>query len=54
MNKERLEPQGMLPIALSCDSQLVQRAFELLNTNGSVHVNIACDASVHVNISVYI
>ena len=32
MNKERLHAQGMLPIALSCDSQLVQRAFELLNT----------------------
>jgi hypothetical protein len=32
MNKERLESQGMLPTALSCDSQLVQRAFELLNT----------------------
>jgi len=32
MNKERLEAQGMLPTALSCDSQLVQRAFELLNT----------------------
>jgi hypothetical protein len=32
MNKERLESQGMLPIALSCDSPLVQRAFELFNT----------------------
>ena len=31
MNKERLEALGMLPEALSCDSQLVQRAFELLN-----------------------
>jgi hypothetical protein len=31
MNKERLEALGMLPEALSCDSRLVQRAFELLN-----------------------
>jgi hypothetical protein len=31
MNKERLEALGILPEALSCDSQLVQRAFELLN-----------------------
>jgi len=32
MNKERLEALHMLPEALSCDSQLVRRAFELLNT----------------------
>jgi hypothetical protein len=31
MNKERLEALGMLPKALSCDRQLVQRTFELLN-----------------------
>jgi hypothetical protein len=31
MNKESLEALGMLPEAISCDSQLVQRAFELLN-----------------------
>jgi hypothetical protein len=31
MNKERLEALGMLPEALSCDRQLVQRTFELLN-----------------------
>jgi len=31
MNKERLETQGMLPKALSCDRQLVERALELLS-----------------------
>jgi hypothetical protein len=31
MNKERLEVQGMLPKALSCDRQLVERALELLS-----------------------
>jgi hypothetical protein len=31
MSKERLEALVMLPEVLSCDSQLVQRAFELLN-----------------------
>jgi hypothetical protein len=31
MNKERLEALDMLPEVLSCDRQLVQRAFELLN-----------------------
>lgn len=30
MNKERLEALAMLPRALSCDRQLVERAFELL------------------------
>ena len=31
MNKERLEALAMLPRALSCDRQLVERALELLN-----------------------
>jgi hypothetical protein len=31
MSKERLEALVIFPEALSCDSQLVQRAFELLN-----------------------
>jgi Arc/MetJ family transcription regulator len=33
MNKERLESQGMLPTTLSCDRQLVQRAFEAIGTS---------------------
>jgi hypothetical protein len=31
MSKERLEALDMLPRVLSCDSQLVQRAMELLS-----------------------
>jgi hypothetical protein len=31
MNKERLEALGILPRALSCDRQLVERVMELLN-----------------------
>jgi hypothetical protein len=31
MNKERLEAAGMLPESLSCDTEIVQKAIELLN-----------------------
>lgn len=31
MDKERLQAQGVLPKALSCDRQLVERALNLLS-----------------------